>query len=184
MGAKVLFSDEAVWRGLNCPDELRLSLRTFVLSRARSFFEPLTKFVACAAFLACSLFGKSLHDLHHVLEDSTQEKSSSGCCHSHRLCHGDREHRHGSDDQNPDDQSSTRHDQSGGHRHLEQAPGHSHDSHNCAICYALSISATAPESVAVSTDQTPVSWQFFIVKETIAECCRYSDEARGPPSLA
>jgi len=151
----------------------------FVLLRARSIFEPMTKFVACAAFLVCSLFGKSLHDLHHVLEESTQEKSSSGGCQSHRLCHGDREHRHGSDDH-----GSTGHDQSGGHRHSEQSPGHSHDSHNCAVCYALCISATTPESVAVSTDQTPVSWQLFIVKETIAECCRYSDEARGPPSLA
>ena len=148
--------------------------------RRRSMLEPVTKFVACAAFLACSLFGKSLHDLHHVLEDSTQQETSSGCCcHSHKNCDSARQHRHLSHEQ-----ASNHHDRSNGHRHSEQSPGHSHDSHNCAVCYALCIAATSPESVVAPTDQDPATWQMSVFNETFAESCHHSDEARGPPSLA
>lgn len=146
---------------------------------ARSIFEPVTKFVACAAFLACSLFGKPLHDLHHVLEDSTLNESAAGfCCHSHTHCDSDSSHRHGSDQH-----ASTQPEHSDGHRHSDQSPGHSHDSHNCAVCYTLCISATSPQSVAVSVDQDAASWQLVVLSETFAETCYHSDEARGPPFL-
>jgi len=146
--------------------------------RARSIFEPVTRFVACAAFLACSLFGKSLHDLHHILSESTQNESSSGCCrHSHAACDSPYRLR-------GEQHTAKGTEAADGHRHPDQSPGHPHDPHNCAVCDSLCISATSPESVAVLTDHDPASWSLTVFNETFAECCDHSDEARGPPSLA
>ena len=79
--------------------------------RTLSNFQRLTKVVACAAFLACSLFGKSLHDLHHVIQElrSQQHVIVTSCCHSHRsTVTGERVHHHSSDQHGSD-----------GHQHSE-----------------------------------------------------------------
>ncbi len=135
------------------------------VSSSRSISVNIARIVACAAFLACSLFGRTLHDLHHTLEDARPVTSAHSCsCHSHSAC-----------------QSTAASPVSGS---PEKAPKPSHDSHSCAICYALCISATSAESVTVSLDPRVAAWRFVVPDETIVPRHLHSDEARGPPHVA
>ena len=126
--------------------------------------EAFVRIAAFAAFLACTLFGKPLHDLHHALEDaSVADSASHSCGNGHHRC---RWHSESPADCEPSQQES---------------PKHSHDSHNCAVCVALCITATAPESPAVSFTVVATPWQVTTFSETLSGRSLHSEKARGPP---
>ncbi len=136
------------------------------MKSSRTIREAFTRIAVCTAVLVTSLLSQSLHNLQHRLEDAaagrsdaSQDLSPSCSCAFHRHCESSDSHKHdGSDDSTP-----------------------SHDSHNCAICYVLGLSATTP--VVVGLEQTSevcferlIELSEFASSEFIAETY-----ARGPP---
>lgn len=136
------------------------------MKSSRTIREIVTRIAVCAAVLVTSLFGPGLHNLQHRIENAAQRKSADSTD-PHTLC-SCAFHRHCElTDQSRDDDSSS------------SAP--SHDSHNCAICYVLGLSSTAPvltqiEPVGDILVESLVEFREFAKSECLAETC-----ARGPP---
>lgn len=145
------------------------------------------RIAAVAAFLACALLGRPLHEWQHHSASSEAGQSQvvsseagsrcsghkcqgdSGTTVAHRACGSSLGHSHGHEPHS--------HGPEGDH------PGHSHDSHDCSVCQALCVSATSPDSTSPSelpelcVERNPVS------SERASAFRLRSADARGPPNL-
>ena len=151
------------------------------------------RIAAVAAFLACSLLGRPLHEFQHHAglladaEDSAHSFAEASCTksktsrgkhkceggpHSREVTtarSGEPVHSHGSGTHSPEP--------CGDH------PGHSHDSHDCSICQALCVSATAPCGALPCLRPDVCVGQHSILSESAAASALHAADARGPPGL-
>jgi hypothetical protein len=144
-----------------------------------------------AAFLGCSLLGRPLHELQHqadllpVGENSEQHSGSVSCGLSktptgrHKCCGGSH-----SAVVNVDQPGAHSHKE-GSHRHEPESdhPGHSHDSHDCSVCQALCVTATAPNCVATCLRPDVCVGRHAVFSESFAASAFHAADARGPPCL-
>ena len=152
----------------------------------RLIHENAIRIAACVAFLACSLLGKPLHELqhlvdaghcrHHAHSDAPQGKSKTAGC--GQTC---KDRLHAADFFASKNRSKSLHEQHGsGH----DIPGHSHDSHDCSVCQALCVSATSTDYCAVSLRSNACEIRDAIDSESVDASAPQSADARGPPRLA
>jgi hypothetical protein len=101
--------------------------QVFEVFTSRSRFERFARLAACAAFLACSFLGKTLHDLQHALENtSTANQSDLLCSQFHSQCPDCGKKDSTTDHKNP------------------QTP---HDPHNYKICNVLCVAAISIDTI-------------------------------------
>ena len=136
---------------------------------SRPIREVFARIAVCAAVLATSLFGRSLHDLQHQILDASvagtstaeTERTSRPSCHCafHSHCE-------------PTDGRSD---------HNDSKP--SHDSDSCAICYVFGLSATSTPMVDVPQADEPHT--DFVVVQSESACSEFRSccKARGPPAV-
>lgn len=145
-----------------------------------------------AAFLACSLLGRPLHELQHhaglipVGERSEQHTAGASCGRSktpavRHSCRGGSE----SAVVNVDQCGSHSH-QAESHRHEPESdhPGHSHDSHDCSVCQALCVSAMAANVVVACLRPDACIGRHSIFSESFVASVFHAADARGPPCLS
>lgn len=138
------------------------------------------------AFLACSLMGKPLHELQHLVEsthgdthqhsDALQGESRTVPC--GKSC---RRHLNSSDLSHKEVGSDS---SSGSHGSGEGHPEHSHDSHDCSVCQALCVAATSPNCCIAMTGPEIAVPLDAIDSESVNGTAPQSADARGPPGLA
>ncbi len=152
----------------------------------RLIHENAVRIAACVAFLACSLLGKPLHELQHLVDaghcsdhvhsDAPQGKSKTAGC--GQTC---KDRLHSADSSSSEHRSKSLPEQHGsGH----DIPGHSHDSHDCSVCQALCVSATSTDYFAVSLRPNACEIRDAIDSESVDASAPQSADARGPPRLA
>lgn len=170
---------------------LALFSKTFVVwvcdvSIHRLIHQNTVRIAACVAFLVCSLLGRPLHQLQHLIEsahcgshehsDALKGGSANAHCHQscggHQTCPDSRDRAGGSD--RPCEP----------HKSGDGIPEHSHDSHSCSVCQALCVAATSPDyCVEVSGPEVVVPLD-AIDRENVIRAALPSTDARGPPYLA
>jgi hypothetical protein len=150
------------------------------------------RIAAVAAFLACSLLGRPLHELQHHAESlpagKTSEHSSAGVsCTSSKTLTGSHNCGGGSHSR------VVNADQPGSHSHREGSPrhepesdhrGHSHDSHDCSVCQALCVSATTPNCTSACLRPDVCVGRHSVFSESAAASALHVADARGPPCLS
>lgn len=152
----------------------------------RLIHENAIRIAACVAFLGCSLLGKPLHELqhlvgaghcsHHVHSDAPQGKSRAVGC--GQTC---KDRLHSADFSSSEHRSKSLPEQHGsGH----DIPGNSHHSHDCSVCQALYVSATSTDYFAVSLRPNACEIRDAIDSESMDASAPQSADARGPPRLA
>jgi|688.fasta_scaffold419421_1 hypothetical protein len=149
----------------------------------RLIHENAVRIAACVAFLACSLLGKPLHELqhlvgaghcgHHEHSDVAQGKSKRNDC--GQPCRG---RSHPAVLPAPERDSESQHGTGHG------IPEHSHDSHDCSVCQVLCVSATSTDNCAVSLRPNACKIRDAFKSETLEASAPQSADARGPPRLA
>lgn len=131
--------------------------------------EVFARLAVCAAVLATSLFGRSLHELQHQVLDAVSESvvsdghsSSKTTCHCafHSHCH------------EPEQGSSERNDSK-----------HSHDSDNCAVCYVIGLAATSPVAVSIHQTEESLVDRLVVRSESARSEFVSIGKARGPPAV-
>jgi len=152
----------------------------------RLIHENAVRIAACVAFLACSLLGKPLHELQHLVDaghcghhehsDVAEGKSKrNDCGHSCK------------DHLPPEDLPASEHrlkSQPEQHGSGHDIPEHSHDSHDCSVCQVLCVSATSTDYCAVSLRPNACKIRDAFKSETLEASAPQSADARGPPRLA
>lgn len=134
--------------------------------------ELLVRIAACAAFLASSLLGRTLHDLHHKTLGAAESRCD--CRHQHSATPVE--------SRGESLATNAGHETPASQHGPGQKDSDEHDSHNCAICQALCAFATAPARLTFSNGLSLPAWRLAVGNERPAFGVAYTDEARGPPS--
>lgn len=153
--------------------------------------ENTVRIAAVAAFLVCSLLGRPLHELQHHAESlpagETSGHSADVSCARLKTPRGSHNCRGGSHAR------VVNIDLPGSHSHEERSPRHepdsdhrehSHDSHDCSVCQALCVSATAPDCTSACLRPDVCVGRHSIFSESIAASALLAADARGPPPWA
>ena len=152
----------------------------------RLIHENAVRIAAGVAFLACSLLGKPLHELqhlvgavhcgHHEHSDVAQGKLKRNDC--GQPCKG---RSHPAVFSAPEQDAESQPEQHGSGHGI---PEHSHDSHDCSVCQVLCVSATSTDNCAVSLSPNACKIRDAFKSETLEASAPQSADARGPPRLA
>ena len=152
----------------------------------RLIHENAVRIAACVAFLACSLLGKPLHELQHLVDAGqcghhehsgvAQGKSKRNDC--GQPC---KDRPHPAVLSAPERDSESQPEQHGSGDGL---PEHSHDSHDCSVCQVLCVSATSTDYYAVSLRPNASKIRDAFKSETLEASAPQSADARGPPRFA
>ena len=149
------------------------------------------RIAAVAAFIACSLLGRPLHELQHHAEslpvgETSEHSPADVSCTESKTPAGSHNCRGGSHSRivNVDQRGSHSHKEgSPGHEPESDHRGHSHDSHDCSVCQALCVSATTPNCTTACVRPDVCVGRHSILSESAVASVLHAADARGPPCL-